>query len=403
MTKARQSELIKQQQSTVRNEVSVTPVNRVHGNPNHKRPHHRCNVPKPPGQFKGVRSGVQPQVCTRCGHSPGHGRLDCPAREAECHKCHKRGHFKIMCRSKGKIGEVRVHQEDNSFQGVIQADAVAVNHGWKITVSLNNTPKEFKIDTGADVTVLPENEYLAKRDGPLTQVSERLSGASQQPLHVCGMISAKLQWKDNETRQKVYVVRGFRTALLGKPAIEALGVVTLVQPILKEDVEKEFSDLFEGLGRLRDNYQIKLKEGAQPFSLTTPRRVAVPLLPKVKAELQRMENMDVISKIEKPTEWCAGMVVVPKPNGNVRICVDLTKLSENVCRKRHILPSVEQTLAQVSGAKVFTKLDANFGFWQIELAKQSSKLTTFITPFGPSPDCPSASLLPLNTSTFREE
>ena len=76
------------------------------------------------------------------------------------------------------------------------------------------------------------------------------------------------------------------------------------------------------------------------------------------------------------------MVVVPKANGQVRICVDLTKLNENVCRERHMLPSVEQVLAQIGDAKHFTKLDANSGFWQIELDEQFSKLTTFITPFG---------------------
>ena len=46
-----------------------------------------------------------------------------------------------------------------------------------------------------------------------------------------------------------------------------------------------------------------------------------------------------------------------------------------------MLPSVEQTLAQLRGATVFSKLDANSGFWQIELTKESSLLTTFITPF----------------------
>ena len=161
------------------------------------------------------------------------------------------------------------------------------------------------------------------------------------------------------------MIHGLRRALLGKPAIEALRVVTLVEPILKEEVEKEFQDLFEGLGRLQDNYQIKLRDDAQPFALTTPRRVAIPLLPKVKAELQRMEDLGVISRIDEPTEWCAGIVVVPKPNGNVRICVDLTKLNESVVRERHILPSVEQTLAQIAGAKFFLKLDANSGFWQV--------------------------------------
>jgi hypothetical protein len=95
-----------------------------------------------------------------------------------------------------------------------------------------------------------------------------------------------------------------------------------------------------------------------------------------------MEGLGVISRIEEPTDWCAGMVVVPKADGGVRICVDLTKLNRYVKRERHILPSVEHVLAQVGDAKVFSKLDANSGFWQIELTPESAKLTTFITPFG---------------------
>lgn len=86
--------------------------------------------------------------------------------------------------------------------------------------------------------------------------------------------------------------------------------------------------------------------------------------------------------MEEPTEWCAGMVVVPKSEGKVRICVDLTKLNTSVLRERHILPAVDSILAQISGAEVFSTLDANSGFWQISLAKESSLLTTFITPVG---------------------
>ena len=143
-----------------------------------------------------------------------------------------------------------------------------------------------------------------------------------------------------------------------------------------------FPQLFQGLGKLQGQYHIKLKDNAQPFALTVPRRVAIPLLPKVKEELERMEAMGVISKVDEPTDWCAGLVVVPKSNGQVRICVDLTKLNKSVCQERHLLPSVEQILAQLEGAKVFSKLDANSGFWQIELAPESAKLTTFISPFG---------------------
>ena len=42
-------------------------------------------------------------------------------------------------------------------------------------------------------------------------------------------------------------------------------------------------------------------------------------MPKVKEELDRMEHMGVISQVHKPTEWCAGIVVVPKQSGNIRI------------------------------------------------------------------------------------
>ena len=132
-----------------------------------------------------------------------------------------------MCRTKGKIGEVTVSVDEDSFLRTIHLEAAAVNSngGWTIMLPPNKSQKEVKTDTSADVIVLPESEY--QRDGPLTQVSERLSGASQQPLHVCGKMTAKLRCNDNETQEDVYIVRGLRKALLGKPAIEALGVVTL--------------------------------------------------------------------------------------------------------------------------------------------------------------------------------
>ena len=89
-----------------------------------------------------------------------------------------------------------------------------------------------------------------------------------------------------------------------------------------------------------------------------------------------MTKMGVITEVTEPTDWCAGMVAVPKPSGKVRICVDLTKLNANVCQDRHVLPFVETTQAQLGGAKYFSKLDANSGFWQIEMDPELSKLTT---------------------------
>ena len=76
------------------------------------------------------------------------------------------------------------------------------------------------------------------------------------------------------------------------------------------------------------------------------------------------------------TSWCAGMVVVGKKFGSVRICVDLKPQNESVLREVHPIPCVDKTLARLSGAVLFSKLDANIGFWQIPLAPESHLLTT---------------------------
>lgn len=195
-------------------------------------------------------------------------------------------------------------------------------------------------------------------------------------MYVVSSLDVSPEMEQKLIRTSIYVVCGLRQALLGRPAIEALKVVSLVAPVQEGDILKKFPELFKGLGRLKDNYVIKLQEGAIPFALSILRRGPIPLLPKVKEELQRMENLGVIRKINKPTEWYAGMVVVPKEDGRIRICVN------RICHERNILLSVEQTLAQIGGAKHFSKLDANSGFWQIELDPETAKLTTFITPVG---------------------
>ena len=94
-----------------------------------------------------------------------------------------------------------------------------------------------------------------------------------------------------------------------------------------------------------------------------------------------MEKLGVIRKVDNPTNWCAGMVTVPKSNGKIRICVDLTKLNENVCRETYPLPKIDALLGEIGKSTGFTKIDANSVFWQEKLAENSQLLTTFLTPF----------------------
>ena len=215
-----------------------------------------------------------------------------------------------------------------------------------------------------------------------------LYGPSQQSLLVLGKFKGTLRHKGKQSQQQVYLLRHLKRNRLGLPAITALELAARLDATAQEEVQEgkgiqhEFPNIFKGLGNLGEEFTIQLKPDATPHALYTPRHVPLPLKPEVEQELKRMESLGVISKVDEPTSWCAGMVVVPKKTGKVRICVDLKPLNESVLRKVHPLPKVDETLAQLTGAKVFSKLDANSGFWQIPLEKSSRLLTTFITPFG---------------------
>ena len=273
---------------------------------------------------------------------------------------------------------------EEPFLGTIEEISAHIHSDqWMVELELNGVPVKFKIDTGADVTAVSEEIFNKLHGVTLRKSNKSLVGPAKHKLMVCGQFSGTLTYKQSNTCQEIFVVQRLELPLMGRPVIEALNLISRVNFVdSSERFVNLYPDLFTGLGALGIEYQIQLKHDAKPYALTTPRRVAIPLMPKVKQELTRMENMDVITKVDNPTDWCAGMVVVPKPNGNIRICVDLTKLNNSVCREKHMLPSVEQILAQIGDSTIFSKLDANAGFWQVKLSKESALLTTFITPYG---------------------
>ena len=93
-------------------------------------------------------------------------------------------------------------------------------------------------------------------------------------------------------------------------------------------------------------------------------------------------NCDITESVKGPTQWVSPVVVVPKPSGDIRLCVDMRKTNEAIVRERHPIPTVDDILYQLNGSKVFSKLDLKWGFQQIELEQQSKVITTFITHKG---------------------
>lgn len=394
---ARQSEQIKKQQPSLRSnfqksETSEAEVDAVYKKQFKQRP----KVNATPGA-----SHPQVTACRWCGKSPSHRKSDCPAKNSTCSKCSKLGHWAAVCLSSkpSTICEVADQMQEMAFLESVEASGN--NNAFHSRLPLNNTMIDFKIDTGADVTTIPHSYYTEEEYGLLKKPDKILTHAGGTSLECTGRFTGKISYHGKLINEEIYVLHGAKRPLLGRPAINAFRLVSTLN-VVHSDVPttlQQHPKLFNGLGKIPGEYVIDLKPDAQPFAVATPRRVAIPLLPTVKQELQRMEDLGVISKVDKPTDWCAPMVVVPKPKAvpnpeetscvvpgevprPVRICVDLTKLNESVRRPRYTLPSIEQTLGQLAGARFFSKLDANSWFWQIPLSQCSAELTTFITPFG---------------------
>ena len=95
-----------------------------------------------------------------------------------------------------------------------------------------------------------------------------------------------------------------------------------------------------------------------------------------------MEQLGAIEKVDQPTEWVNSIVIVEKPDGNLRIFLDPKDLNRAVKREHFQLPTSTEITSKLTGAKVFSKLDAKDGFWHVKLDHPSSLLTTFNTPFG---------------------
>ena len=271
----------------------------------------------------------QQVTCPYCAWD-AHDRNVCPARRSKCENCKLTGQWKVVCRKANSktMATVEQHQEQpdhtssasNPFLGAITADN---GNKWSSEVYVDRKLVHFHADTSADLSVIPYGLYKVFTHKALKTPIFKLRGADHNIIQCKGYFSAKLTYKGTTINEDVYVMSS-GAALLSRDACIALKIVVFIGKF-EEDIMQGYANLFSGLGKLDGcEYKIKLKTSAQPYSVHIPRRVSLPLMDKVKKELQNLQDADIITRVEHPTEWCAPIVVVPKANGRIRLCVDLT-------------------------------------------------------------------------------
>ena len=90
------------------------------------------------------------------------------------------------------------------------------------------------------------------------------------------------------------------------------------------------------------------------------------------------------NKVISPSssDWASCPVLVRKKDGKVRWCVDYRKLNSVTVKDCFPLPKIEECLDNLAGNTLFSTLDMNSGYWQLNLDEQDKHKTAFITKYG---------------------
>ena len=136
------------------------------------------------------------------------------------------------------------------------------------------------------------------------------------------------------------------------------------------------------IGKIKD-YQLELNidSTVQPV-VQNSRPTPLHYRAKVEAKLKQLEDQDIIEQVTGPTLWVSPLVIVDKPNGDIRLCVNMCKPNEALRPTHHLYPTSEEILQDQNGSNLFSKIDLKEWYHQIELAESSRHLTTFRTHVG---------------------
>ena len=342
--------------------------------------------------------GTQPRKCGNCG-GPYHPRRElCPAYGKKCHACQKLHHFKSVCRSKDNpttpqnqamVHEIEVqdyslptteeYSEQRLFIGQLTIDGIHLSP-WTETLEIQGKPITFKLDTGSEADILTLSQFNNLQNLELSPPTVNLVSYSGHRLTPHGVTTINIKGHD----VKFQVIEE-GDPILGRDTCEKLNLIQRINSLTAKheqgnNLMEEYKDVFSGLGCISKNYHLFTNPNVEP-SVDPPRRIPYAIRDQVKEELDRMVDTGVIVRHYEPTPWVNSMTIVKKPN-KVRICIDPTKLNKAIQRAHHPVKTVEEIAADMPNSTVFSTLDANSGYWQIELDEESSKLCTFNTPWG---------------------
>ena len=150
---------------------------------------------------------------------------------------------------------------------------------------------------------------------------------------------------------------------------------------------KEYRDVFswsykdlKGVDPTICQHTIPVKEDAKS-SRQRPYTYNDTFAKKIKEEIDKLKEAEFIYEIEH-TDWVSPIVVVPKKNGKLRVCVNLKKVNAAMIRDKYPLPIIDYVLERVAGKEAYNFLNGFSGYNQVSIDPQDQYKTLFATEWG---------------------
>ena len=360
------------------------------------------------------RLGIS-DICLRCGRN-NHRVQDCRCKISalKCNSCQKTGHVSKVCIStllrerKNRPNSTNtnaIDTEDDEIYQIQGIHTIVDVYRNKIdqkdagkyftTVKIQGQNQQFEIDSGAGFTLLPKNQFeklnLKKK---LEKSSIAFRSYTDNILIPEGKIDVEVQYKNVKSIEELYVVPNGHSPLLGRVWIRHLKInleeidsnqnlsqISMIDE--NEDFVEMFHEIFEERIGCVPKFEVKLqlRPNAKPI-FTKEREVPYALREKVEKELDNLEASGIISKVSN-SDWGSPLVVIPKPDGSVRLCVDYkVGVNERLVQANYPIKKIDEVLNSLRDSRFFCRLDLCKAYLHLKVDDLSSQIQTMSTHRG---------------------
>ena len=382
-----------------------------------------------PGKYsKKGGKGQKQQQCKNCSNKSCSGGEKCFGYGRECFDCGGRNHLRGSqnCKKKKKQSEKTMRVSDNgkkersdsSSSSDSESGEADVNRltakisaarfvahvrrsstksrrkkspncpRYQVPVVIKEKEVSMFADTGADISVIPKT-LADELDLDLVKTKMRIKPyGSRRRIRCVGYYVGPVRYGEEIANVGLYVVKGDAEALLSGSASEALGIISFhgnqhvrrteeAECPIQQVYMSQFPSVFSGVGKM-NNVKVKFHVDPSIPPMACPKKtIPYHLQPRLDKQIAIMEGEGVIEDHEGPAPWISNLVLVPKPDGGLRVTVDMREPNKAILDTGLPIPKPEDIRKEFIGCNFFTKMDFRTAFHQLELEEESRYLTVF--------------------------